>query len=66
MKFHEFSGLISRLPEAGGTGHTIRVCRNAGVPVIFQNHWVTWIPTHPHPTPSAEKTSGICRLPIYV
>ncbi len=29
-------------PEAGGTGHTIRVCRNAGVPVFFQNHWATW------------------------
>ena len=30
-------------PEAGGTGHTIRVCRNAGVPVFFQNHWATWL-----------------------
>jgi hypothetical protein len=30
-------------PEAGGTGHTIRVCRNAGVPVFFQQHWATWI-----------------------
>ena len=30
-------------PEAGGTGHTIRVCRLAGVPAIFQNHWETWL-----------------------
>jgi hypothetical protein len=30
-------------PEAGGTGHTIRVCRNAGVPVIFQISWATWL-----------------------
>jgi hypothetical protein len=30
-------------PEAGGTGHTIRVCRNAGVPVYFQQHWATWL-----------------------
>lgn len=29
-------------PEAGGTGHTIRVCRNAGVPVVFQNSWESW------------------------
>ncbi|MGD9417372.1 MAG: hypothetical protein Q7R22_000405 [Verrucomicrobiota bacterium JB025] len=29
-------------PEAGGTGHTIRVCRTFGVPVVFQNHWSTW------------------------
>lgn len=29
-------------PEAGGTGHTIRVCRNAGVPVIFQDCWASW------------------------
>jgi hypothetical protein len=30
-------------PEAGGTGHTIRVCRIAGVPVIFQKHWAEWV-----------------------
>jgi hypothetical protein len=30
-------------PEAGGTGHTIRVCRNAGVPTVFQNDWKTWL-----------------------
>lgn len=29
-------------PEAGGTGHTIRVCRNAGVPVVFQDCWGSW------------------------
>jgi hypothetical protein len=28
-------------PEAGGTGHTIRVSRNAGIPTIFQNDWET-------------------------
>jgi hypothetical protein len=38
-------------PEAGGTGHTIRVCRHAGVPVVFQNHWATWLETLP-PTES--------------
>jgi hypothetical protein len=30
-------------PEAGGTGHTIRVCRNANVPVVFQDCWESWI-----------------------
>lgn len=30
-------------PEAGGTGHTIRVCRNAGVPVVFQDCWASWL-----------------------
>ena len=34
-------------PEAGGTGHTIRVCHHAGVPVIFQDHWATQIETLP-------------------
>lgn len=29
-------------PDAGGTGHTIRVCRHAGVPVIFQDDWAGW------------------------
>lgn len=29
-------------PEAGGTGHTIRVCHNAGIPVIFQDCWGSW------------------------
>lgn len=30
-------------PEAGGTGHTIRVCRNAGIPTVFQYSWVAWL-----------------------
>lgn len=30
-------------PEAGGTGHTIRVCRNAMIPTVFQNDWKTWL-----------------------
>ena len=30
-------------PEAGGTGHTIRVCRNTGVPAVFQDSWITWL-----------------------
>ncbi len=29
-------------PDAGGTGHTIRVCRNADVPVVFQDCWAFW------------------------
>lgn len=29
-------------PEAGGTGHTIRVCRREGVPVAFQDSWSSW------------------------
>lgn len=30
-------------PMAGGTGHTIRVCRNAGVPAVFQSDWGIYI-----------------------
>lgn len=30
-------------PEAGGTGHTIRVCRREGVPCIFQDSWGNWV-----------------------
>lgn len=30
-------------PEAGGTGHTIRVCRLQGIPVFFQSHWEHWL-----------------------
>ncbi len=30
-------------PLAGGTGHTIRVCRKLGVPVAFQMEWQGWI-----------------------
>lgn len=29
-------------PEAGGTGHTIRVCRLLGVPYALQAAWQTW------------------------
>ncbi len=29
-------------PLAGGTGHTIRVCRQEGVPVAFQDSWHQW------------------------
>ncbi|MCX6865505.1 MAG: hypothetical protein NTV46_04675 [Verrucomicrobia bacterium] len=36
-------------PDAGGTGHTIRVCRNAGVPVILQDHWASWLQNRYHP-----------------
>jgi hypothetical protein len=34
-------------PEAGGSGHTIRACRLTGVPVVFQNHWETWLTSEP-------------------
>lgn len=30
-------------PYAGGTGHTIRVCQQEGVPYAFQDSWSTWI-----------------------
>jgi hypothetical protein len=29
-------------PMKGGTGHTIRVCRDQDVPVAFQNEWMKW------------------------
>ena len=29
-------------PERGGTGHTMRVCRTLGVPVITQFQWLHW------------------------
>jgi len=28
--------------EAGGTGHTIRVCRHEDVPVVFQDEFLEW------------------------
>lgn len=31
-------------PMKGGTGHTIRVCRKHGVPVVFQDKWMDWHP----------------------
>jgi hypothetical protein len=30
-------------PMAGGTGHTIRVCQQEGVPVAFQDSWHHWL-----------------------
>jgi hypothetical protein len=29
--------------NAGGTGHTIRVCQRAGVTVVLQSDWAPWI-----------------------
>ncbi len=29
-------------PLAGGTGHTIRVCQQEGVPYAFQDSWLQW------------------------
>ena len=29
-------------PMEGGTGHTIRVCHQEGVPVAFQDSWAQW------------------------
>jgi hypothetical protein len=30
-------------PMEGGTGHTIRVCHQEGVPVAFQDSWKLWL-----------------------
>ena len=30
-------------PMEGGTGHTIRVCHQVGVPVVFQDSWAKWM-----------------------
>jgi hypothetical protein len=30
-------------PESGGTGHTIRVCKDAGVPWVDQSVWMGWL-----------------------
>jgi hypothetical protein len=30
-------------PDAGGTGHTIRACKNAGIPVASQDDWGKWL-----------------------
>jgi hypothetical protein len=30
-------------PMSGGTGHTIRVCHQQGVPVFLQKDWLRWI-----------------------
>ncbi|MEO5367861.1 MAG: hypothetical protein H7831_16175 [Magnetococcus sp. WYHC-3] len=32
-------------PLAGGTGHSIRVCRDRGVPVVLQSVWRAWLRT---------------------
>ena len=29
-------------PMNGGTGHTIRACQQAGIPVVFQTDWDSW------------------------
>jgi len=29
-------------PMKGGTGHTIRVCQDHSVPVVFQDDWMKW------------------------
>jgi len=29
-------------PLAGGTGHTVRVCLNEGVPAVFREDWGKW------------------------
>jgi len=29
-------------PMKGGTGHTVRVCHELGVPVVFQDDWMQW------------------------
>lgn len=35
--------LALRFPQlAGGTGHTLRVCQQEGVPVAFQDSWMEW------------------------
>ena len=34
--------LNSRKPTGGGTGHTIRVCKQNNVPVIEQREWMAW------------------------
>jgi hypothetical protein len=30
-------------PESGGTGHTMRVCRQNNVPVFTQDDWMNWM-----------------------
>jgi hypothetical protein len=49
-------------PHAGGTGHTIRVCRQEGVPCVFQDEWGSWYnsppPVFAHTTPKACQPNG--------
>ena len=30
-------------PDSGGTGHTMRVCRDMGIPVFDQTTWLSWL-----------------------
>lgn len=30
-------------PGTGGTGHTMSVCREAGIPLIDQRVWMAWL-----------------------
>jgi hypothetical protein len=30
-------------PDSGGTGHTMRVCRDMGIPVFDQTTWLPWL-----------------------
>lgn len=30
-------------PLSGGTGHTIKVCENNGIPVLDQRLWFAWL-----------------------
>jgi hypothetical protein len=38
-------GIFYTQPDtmAGGTGHTIRVCEQQGVPVVLQSVWMSWL-----------------------
>jgi len=39
----EAEAFAARDPMAGGTGHTIRVCHQESVPVVFQTDWLEWM-----------------------
>jgi hypothetical protein len=43
---------------AGGTGHTIRVCQQEGVPFAFLDSWQQWFPNE-----SVETHSTPCPIP---
>lgn len=32
-----------QIPESGGTGHTMKVCKENDIPVINQNIWFEWV-----------------------
>ena len=40
-------------PLSGGTGHTIRVCLQEGVPYVLQDRWKQWFPSCCHAGSSA-------------